>query len=135
MKTRLPLRIARVYAALVGAMDFATGLALVSVPAFTLAQMGAAVPGAEALGFVRFVGAFVAVVGASYLVALARGGVSRLRGALEFTLLARAGAGAFTGIAVAAGLFDSAWTIVAATDLACVAVQAWMLAKGIEGDE
>jgi hypothetical protein len=116
-------------------MDLATGLALVAAPAFTLARMGAAVPGAEAQGYVRFSGAFVAAVGASYLVALIRGGEARLRGALEFTLLARASAGIFTGVAVAAGLFDHAWLAVTATDLTCVAVQAWILKKGIEGDE
>jgi hypothetical protein len=135
MKKGLSLPVVRGYAGVVGAMDLATGLALLVAPAFTLARMGAVVPGEEALGYVRFAGVFVAVVGASYLVALGRGGAARLRGALEFTLLARAGAGAFAGIAVVAGLFDRAWLIVAATDLACAAAQGWMLAGGFPGDE
>jgi len=135
MKTSVSLRVVRGYAVIVGSMDLATGLALVAAPAFTLAQMGAVIPGPEALGFVRFSGAFVAAVGASYFVGLVRGSEARLRGALEFTLLARAAAGMFTGVAVATGLFDRAWLAVTATDLTCVAVQAWMLKKGIEGDE
>ena len=134
MKTPIALRVVRLYAALVGAMDLATGLGLIAWPAFTLTQMGAAVPGADALGFVRFSGAFVAAVGASYLVALMRGGVARLRGALEFTLIARLAAGGFSAVAVVAGLFDRAWLIVAATDLTCAALQAWLLQRGIEGD-
>jgi hypothetical protein len=174
MKTSCSLQGVRAYATLVGAMDLATGLALMTVPAWTLARMGAAVPGAEALGYVRFSGAFVAAVGASYLLALARprllpletrtpqkcnligytvdvaatggegdgenravarGGVARLRGALEFTLVARTAAGGFAAVAVVTGLFDPAWLAVAATDLVCAAVQAWMLQRGIAGDE
>jgi len=135
MRKNLSLRVVRGYAGIVGAMDLATGLGLMAMPAFTLAQMGATVPGAEALGYVRFSGVFVGAVGASYLVALARGGVARLRGALEFTLIARAGAGGFSAVAVAAGWFDRAWLIVAATDLTCAAVQAWILARGIQDDE
>jgi hypothetical protein len=174
MKTPCSLQGVRAYAALVGAMDLATGLALMTVPAWTLARMGAAVPGAEALGYVRFSGAFVAAVGASYLLALARplvplwatraprkcnligytfgvaatggdgdgekravarGGVARLRGALEFTLVARAAAGGFAAVAVFTGLFEPAWLAVAATDLGCGAAQAWMLQRGIAGDE
>jgi len=135
MKTKIPLRGVRIYAGAVGAMDFATGLALMVAPAFTLARMGAAVPGAEALGYVRFSGAFVAAVGASYWLALLRGGTARLRGALEFTLVARLAAGGFAGLAVATGLFDRAWLTVAATDLVCAAAQAWMLARGLGDDE
>lgn len=134
MNSRLSLRAIRTYAGIVGAMDGATGVALMAAPAFTLARMGAAVPGAEALGYVRFSGAFVAAVGACYLWAIACGGVPRLRGALEFTLIARGGAGGFAAVAVATGLFEAAWLAVAATDLGCAAVQGWMLRKGIEGD-
>ncbi len=125
----------RGYAAAVGAMDLATGVALVAAPAFTLARMGVRVPGAEALGFVRFVGVFVAAVGGSYGLALAAGGAARLRTVFEITLLARAGAGLFTGVAVATGALERGWLGVTATDLACVAVQAVILlkARGAEG--
>jgi hypothetical protein len=208
MKTPCSLKLVRTYALVVGAMDLSTGLALMAAPAFTLARMGAAVPGAEALGYVRFSGAFVAAVGASYLLALRRrprdvappgtatpqgkwslyasmskgvagwrrgaltprdiasdgparavgaprlhgselvtlpvsgdaglwGATSaaRLRGAFEFTLVARTAAGGFALVAVATGLFDRAWLMVAATDLGCAAVQGWMLRKGIAEDE
>jgi hypothetical protein len=124
-------KLARVYAALAGAMDFATDMALVAAPAFTLAQMGATSPGVEALGYVRFVGVFVAAVGAMYLLALQRRDVARLRTAFEFTLLARAGAGTFTAVAVGTGLLERAWLIVTFTDLACVAAQTVFLAKGL----
>lgn len=134
MKTSLSPRLVRLYALLVGAMDCSTGLGLIAAPAFTLAQMGAAVPSAEALGYVRFIGAFVAAVGASYLVAVGRGGGERLRGVLEFTLLVRVAAGSGAALGVAAGLFDRAWLIVAATDLTCAAVQGWMLQRGIAAD-
>lgn len=134
MKPPLTLRGVRRYALAVGTMDAATGLGLLAAPAFTLARMGAAVPGAEALAYVRFSGAFVAAVGAAYLVALARGGSERLRGALEFTALARLAAGGAAAAGVAAGQFDRAWLIVAATDLGCAALQAWMLRRGVGGD-
>jgi hypothetical protein len=54
---------------------------------------------------------------------------------LEFTLVARTAAGGFALVAVATGLFDRAWLMVAATDLGCAAVQGWMLRKGIAEDE
>lgn len=134
MKAPWSLRGVRRYALAVGLMDAATGLGLLAAPAFTLARMGAAVPGAEALAYVRFSGAFVAAVGASYLLALAWGGVGRLRGALEFTALARLAAGGAAAAGVATGQFDQAWLIVAATDLGCAALQAWMLRRGVGGD-
>lgn len=125
-------RLVRIYAALVGAMDTATGVALIAAPAFTLTQMGAQVPGAEALAFVRFVGVFVGAVGASYLFALALGGVARLRTVLEVTAVVRVAAGLFTGVAVATGYFDPAWLAVTGTDLTCAAVQVWILMKGCD---
>ena len=131
MSAGLSFRGVRVYAVAVGAMDFGTGLGLLAAPAFTLAQMGAVVPGAEALAYVRFGGAFVTAVGASYLVAVVRGGAARLRGALEFTLLARLAAGSCAAVMVAGGVFDRAWLLVAATDLLCAAAQGWMLRRGI----
>jgi hypothetical protein len=96
--------------------------------------MWAPVPGAEALVMVRLVGAFVAAVGTSYLWALARGGGARLRAVLEVTLLARAAAGSFCVVAVAAGELAPAWLIVAATDLGCVGLQAWILRRGWSED-
>jgi hypothetical protein len=131
MKPTTTLTWVRRYAAAVGAMDFVTGLALVAAPALTLRSMGAVPPGAEALGYVRFAGVFVGAVGATYLAALGRGGVWRLTAALEMTFVVRVGAGLFSGVAVAVGMFDPAWLIVAATDLGCAALQGWILAKGM----
>ncbi|MBL9213058.1 MAG: hypothetical protein JNL92_21530 [Opitutaceae bacterium] len=116
----------RLYAVAVGAMDFATGLALLAAPAFTLGLMGAVVPGVESLGFIRLIGVFVGAVGASYFVAW-RGTPAALRAVLGFTLLVRASVGTFTGVAVAVGLFDRGWLMVTVTDLGCAAVQAWLL--------
>ena len=132
MSAPVSLRLVRIYAALFGAMDTATGIALIAAPAFTLTQMGVQVPGAEALAFVRFVGVFVGAVGASYLFALALGGTARLRTVFEITAVVRVAAGLFTGVAVATGYFDPAWLAVTVTDLACAAVQAWVLAKGCD---
>ena len=130
----IPRRMARSYAALVGVMDFTTGLGLVLVPAVTLGWMGVDVPGVDALRFVRFVGAFVAAVGASYGVALLREEEAALRAAFEWTLLVRASVAAFLGAAVTCGLFERQWMVVALTDLACAIAQAWFLWKGIERD-
>lgn len=133
MRPPLSMRWVRRYALAAGLMDAATGLGLLAAPAFTLARMGAAVPGAEALAYVRFSGAFVAAVGASYLLALLRRGGGRLRGVLEFTALTRLAAGGAATVGVAAGWFDGAWLIVAATDLGCAAVQVWILRRGVGG--
>jgi len=133
MMTSLSASWVRLYAGLVGAMDFATGLALVAAPALTLGLMGANVPGGEALALVRLVGVFVGAVGSSYLVAL-RGTPATLRAVLGFTLLVRASVGTFTGVAVAVGMFDHGWLMVTATDLGCAAVQALILWRGVDAD-
>lgn len=117
-----------------GAMDLGTGVGLVAVPAWTLGRMGVAVPGAEALVFVRFVGAFVGAVGASYWWAAAKP-AERLRVVFGVTMWARGAAGTFTGVAVATGMLESGWVAVAVTDWTLVIVQAWLLAKGARRDE
>lgn len=127
------MRYSRRFAVVAGVLDFITGIALWVAPAFTLGWMGATPPPADALGFVRFIGVFVAAVGASYLWGGA-GGAVRLRHVLTITLFFRAGAGMYSGGAVVAGEFDSAWLIVSMTDLACVAVQSYLLVKGVGGN-
>ena len=129
----LQRRIARIYAALVGTMDLATGVGLVFVPAITLGGMGVDVPGPDAVRFVRFVGVFVAAVGASYWVALRREAAA-LRAAFEWTLLVRVSVGLFMGAAVTCGMFERRWMLVALTDLACAFVQAWFLWQEIDAD-
>ena len=112
-----------------GAMDLATGLGLVGLPAWTLTAMRVPVPGAEALVFVRFVGAFVGAVGATYLWA-ARRPAERLRIAFLATMWFRGSAAGYVAAAVLAGWLASGWVTVSATDGALVAAQAWLLAKG-----
>lgn len=125
--------LARWLALVAGLMDFSTGLGLVFLPEFTLKLMGVGVPGQEALVFVRFVGVFVAAVGASYLWALLAP-VMRLRTVFGATILFRAGAGSFTGIAVLAGTLAPAWLAVTATDIGLVLLQTWLLRRGVYRD-
>ena len=126
---------ARALALAAGAMDLATGLGLTFAPAWTLARMGVAGPGAEALVFLRWVGAFVGAVGASYLVALARGGAGTLRETLATTLLFRLAAGGYCAAAVLGGTLAPRWIVVAFTDLGLAAVQAWLLRRGGRDDD
>ena len=121
--------LARRLSLVAGLMDFTTGLALVVLPAPTLGMMLVPVPGPEALVFVRFVGAFVAAVGACYLWALRRP-VERLRVVLGATCLFRVAAGTFCLVAVCSGWLGAGWLSVVATDYLLVAVQTWLVAKG-----
>lgn len=132
MKT---VKLARALAWVAGTMDAATGIGLVAAPAWTLGWMRAAAPGAEGLVFLRWVGAFVAAVGGSYLLALARGGEERLREVLVMTVLFRAAAGGFCAAAVAAAWLEARWGTVALTDGALVIAQLWLLRRGGWGDE
>jgi hypothetical protein len=122
--------LARVLALIAGCMDLGTGLGLVAAPAWTLGWMAVATPGAEALVFLRWVGAFVGAVGASYLVALARGGAERLREVLATTILFRLAAGGYCTFAVLGGALEPRWGLVAATDLGLVVAQVWLLRRG-----
>jgi hypothetical protein len=93
------------------------------------------VPGAEALIYLRWVGAFVAAVGASYLIALVIGGGARLRAVFEFTIVFRLAAGVFSAVAIARGWLAPVWVSVPLADFALAAVQAWLLRKGVGRDE
>lgn len=123
------LRLARIFAALAGGGDLLTGLGLVAAPALTLAAMGVRVPGAEALVFVSFVGAFVGAVGASYLFALWNGAPERLRAVFRITVLFRLAAGGYVAAAVAAGRLEWPWLSVTATDFFIAAAQVWFLRR------
>jgi hypothetical protein len=123
------LRFARGFAGVAGLMDFSTGVGLVVWPALTLHAMGVTAPGAEALTFVRFVGAFVGAVGASYLVALASGRVDRLWAVFRVTTLFRVAAGTFVAWAVATGKLEARWLTVTATDVVIAAVQLWLAGR------
>lgn len=121
--------IARGLAGMAGAADFLTGLGLLAAPTLVLRAMGVAVPGAEALVFLRFVGAFVGAVGASYLLALATRRDDRLWAVLRVTLVFRAAAGGYVGVAVLGGSLEPAWLSVTATDLLIAAGQVWLLRR------
>jgi hypothetical protein len=110
-----------------GAMDFTTGLGLVFAPTRVLPLMGVAAPAGDGLVFLRWVGAFVGAVGASYLLAVARGGSARLWAVLEFTIPFRLAAGGFAATAIALGWLPATWASVPVADFALVAAQAWLL--------
>lgn len=112
-----------------GCADFCSGLGLVFIPAQLLPLMGLAVPGAEAMVWLRWVGAFVWAVGASYLLALLLGGEARLRTLLELTIPFRFSAGVFSTVAIASGWLSLGWASVPATDFALVAAQVWVLRR------
>jgi hypothetical protein len=116
-------------------MDFGTGLGLVFAPGLLLPLMGVAVPAGDGVVFLRWMGAFVGAVGASYLLAVVRGGAGRLRAVFEFTILFRLAAGGFSATAIGLGWLPIAWVSVPVTDLALVAVQVWLLCRGGWGDE
>lgn len=122
-------RFARGFALVAGAGDFVTGVGLVALPVLTLGAMGVDAPGAEALTFLRFVGAFVGAVGASYFVALASGRADRLWAVFRITTLFRFAAGAFVAWAVATGEFEARWLSVTATDALIASVQLWLLPR------
>lgn len=122
-------RWARRLAAAAGAMDFLTGAGLVFAPGLTLGAMGIAPPAGPALVFLRWVGVFVALVGATYLWALFRGGAERLALALELTLGYRAAVGAFVLAMWGRGALAPAWLAVTATDWAVAAGQGWLLGR------
>jgi len=123
------VRLARLFALAAGLLDFGNGLALAACPAKIIPLLRMPVPPAEGLVYLRFVGAFVTAVGASYLLALVRGGISRLLALFEFTLMFRLAAGTFSAVSVARGWLPLPWVTVALTDFAFIAIQLWFLTK------
>lgn len=132
MKT---IQMAKGLALAAGAMDAVTGLGLALAPILTLGAMGVGAPGPEALVYLRWIGAFVAAVGFSYLVALGRGGAGRLREVFVTTLLFRAAAGGYCAVAVIGGTLEARWITVAVTDGALVVAQLWLLRRQGWADE
>jgi len=116
-----------------GALDFCTGLGLVFAPAVMLRLMGVKEVYGD-LVYLRFVGAFVGAVGASYLWALRRrldsGDATLLRSTLEITIIFRLAAGSFSAWALLQGWLVSAWASVPATDFALAIAQGWLLSRG-----
>jgi hypothetical protein len=121
------LPLARLFTLTAGAMDFATGLGLVFFPAQLLPLMRVSLPTPDALVFLRFVGAFVAAVGATYLWAWSRRDTASLRFVFAFTIIFRFAAGTYSAVAIARGWLPLMWLSVPATDLFLVAAQLWLL--------
>jgi len=130
-------QVGRLYCVLAGGCDLATGLGLVAAPYTVLAWMGIGGVAGGAWIYLRFVGVFVAGVGAAYLYPLllsALGGSDRpgrLPVVIEVTALLRTGVALFVTGAVAAGALDVPWLSVAATDAVLAALQLWMLRRGM----
>ncbi|MFT3783157.1 MAG: hypothetical protein QM790_14205 [Nibricoccus sp.] len=124
-----PTKLARVVALLAGTLDFCTGLGLVFAPKLLLPLMRVTTPGEDALIYLRFVGAFVAAVGGSYLWALVRGGTERLRSTLELTIIFRLLAGGYSSAAIVMGWLPIAWSSVPLTDFTLVCLQFWLVKK------
>ena len=135
MKTILRARHARCFAAVVGAMDFATGAGLLFFPTLTLSLMHVDAVDGQALTFLRFAGVFVAGVGLSYAWALWAGGEWRLRAVFELTIIFRTGAGLFMLVAVVTGLLEPAWLTVSFVDLTIATLQTWWLRQPAHDDE
>ncbi len=114
-----------------GGLDFCTGVGLMTVPALMLRLMFVPVPGAEALVYLRWLGAFVMAVGASYLWALGRKDVVLLRHTLELTVIFRIAVGLFSTWALMSGLLPPMWTNVPVTDFGLAAAQIWLLRRGV----
>ena len=120
-----------------GGGDLFTGLLLVFAPEWTLAQM--VVPPAADAVFLRFVGVFVACVGAGYVLGLLAwwlGGRSgRLRFVWEWTILFRLAAGAFVALQIVVGHLAWRWCSVPAVDWTWAVVQVISLRADIFCEE
>lgn len=113
----------------VGALDALSGTGFVLAPAFTLQLMLIPPPAsAEALGFVRFIGIFVAAFGCSYLWGAAGDG-RRLQSLFALYFVPRLFVGFFAGWAVIGAHWPPAWLVVAIVDLSLAAAQFWYVRK------
>lgn len=126
----------RRYCALAGALDVTTGLALIAAPALVLDWMRVPQP-ADSV-FVRFLGAFVLGVGASYWWPFATRHAERvafrLSAVVQITALVRMSVGLFVTGAILGGALPLPWVSVAITDLALSASQILMIRNGVFTD-
>jgi len=129
-------RTVKLYSLAAGACDLTTGVLLIATPFTVLGLMGVAeAPGTGAEGvYLRYVGTFVAAVGASYLYPLVlslrgggRGGAERLPTVLEVTALVRGAVALFVTAAVSAGSLAAPWLLVAGVDGGLALVQIWLV--------
>lgn len=114
-----------VYACLIaGAVDTVTGALLMASPTLALGLMGVAPMPAEPI-YLRFIGAFVAGVGISYVLPFRDrpNRDVRLVAMLEMTAFVRFAVGGFVAVAVLCGALGPAWSTVAVTDLGLATAQ------------
>jgi len=109
-------------------MDALTGLALVVFPKQVVQAFGVAVPSADALVYLSWIGAFVGGVGLSY--GLALGERRRGRAVWQVTALVRALVAVFVISRIVGGALVSVWLVVALTDLVAAVVQIAVLRAG-----
>lgn len=106
--------------ALVGLMDFVTGLLLVFQPHLVLQLLGIPSVGPEALFFLRWTGVFVAAVGSAYFLPFLRTesdlAILELRVVLVFTGLVRGGVCLFLIATMVLGNQAGGWLVVAGCD-------------------
>lgn len=122
----------RAYCWLAGVCDSATGAALLIDPGIVLRLLGIGVAPGDAV-FLRYVGVFVAGVGALYLYPLLlseREWARRARTILEATALLRGAVALFLAVAVALEALSAPWLTVAAVDGALAVAQALLLTRG-----
>ena len=118
-----------------GAADTTTGVLLAVAPAAALGWFGIAVPGGDGAAILmRWIGVFVAGVGASYLWALATAGsatrAQRLTGVWGATTIVRSGVALFCAVAVATRQLEPVWLIVGGADAVIAGMQAWGWRRG-----
>jgi hypothetical protein len=118
---------------LIGLSDTLTGALLIFAPAFALRLMFLAAPD-DALIYVSFIGAFVFSVGIACLygtyLTYQRMLGRRLETVWVLTALTRGCVAFFVTAHVALGALPAGWLTVAATDGACVLIQAIGLRRG-----
>lgn len=121
---------------LAGGGDLVTGVCLLLDPERTLSLMGVAP--AKDLAWVRFVGVFVAAVGASYFYGLLCWRAARRAGCLrtvwELTALLRTAVCCFVAAEIAGGGMDRAWFSVSLTDGFWALAQTFLLWRSFPSD-
>lgn len=129
----LPERFAVWFSTAVGAMDAATGAALVAAPATTLSLFGAQLPPGDDTSM-RFVGAFVCAVGLTYLFASIpwrrNERAARIEQVWWSTAIIRTVVALFVAGCIVTGRLEMPWATVAAADAGVAGVQLWWLKKG-----
>ena len=123
---------ARRLLALFGLCDLATGLALLAAPAALFRLPGLGPAPADPI-FVRWIGVFVASVGASYLypwLGARQWLPARLGTIAEVTALQRTAVALFVAVAVVTGALAPGWLGVAAFDGAVAAAQVAIVRGG-----